>query len=215
MTLFGIIKTRSQVQQAVIDHLQGDLEKGGDHAGWMTPYLAEVERQMGLNPKSLPPVRAWVTANEFRKMPEEQIPVGVVVSPGLSDRPVKDGSKVYTAKWHIGIAIVVKGRDKEETGENAGLYAAACRGAMLQHQSLGGFAKAVDWLDEDYTNIKTEANRTLGSAQLIFEIEVGNTIQTLAGLVTVPEDPYDVPDSWPTAEKVTVDVEQLEEDDDD
>lgn len=198
MSLFGIIKTGGDVEQAVISHLEE----------WVTTYLAEIERQQGIPPKSLPTVDHWVSTNEFRKWAEEQTPVGVVISPGISDDPVKDGEGTYRAKWHVGIAVVIKGRNRAEVSENAKLYAAAVRGAMLQHRSLGGFARGVEWKDETYTDVPTKSERTMGSAQSVFEIEVPETINVFAGLVTKPEEPYEDPGDLPEAETVEVTVEK-------
>jgi hypothetical protein len=201
VSVFGMIKTGWDVEKQVIDHLEE----------WMTTYLAEVERQQEIDPQSLPPVRSWITSNEFRKMPEEQTPVGVVVSPGITDDPVKDGEGSYRAKWMVGIAIVIKGRTKTEVAEVAKLYAAAVRGAMLQHRSLGGFARGVEWKDESYSDVPSKDQRTLGSAQCIFEIEVPDTINVFAGLVAKPDDPYEDPGDWPEVEDASVTVEKEDE----
>lgn len=207
-TLFGLLKTGWDLEQAMILHLGGD---GKENPGWMTTYLAEVERQKEIKAESLPPVKSWVAANEFRKWPDEQMPVGVVLSPGLAEEPLRDGDGKYRAKWHVGVAVVVKGRKRSETAETAKLYAAAVRAAVLQHPSLGGFAQGVTWKDESYTDLPMETERTLGSAQLVFEVEVEDVIQSLAGLVEIPEDPYDVPDAWSEIESAEVTVTQQEE----
>lgn len=200
--MYGFLKSGYDLEQAVIRHLRGDLpDDDGDHPGWMTAYIAEIERQLGLDPKTIPVIKSYVTANEFRKWPEEQTPAILVVSPGLTDPPKKEGDGTYRGSFSLGVAAIAKGRTKQETQRTAKVYGAAIAGAMVQHPSLQGFARGLGWRDQSYTDIDSDEGRTLASSQNIFEIEVGNLVQAFGGPVVVPEDPYVDPGSWPEAKE--------------
>ena len=201
MTLFDIIKTGWDVEQAVMNHL--------DY--WLPAYLAEMERQRGIRARSLPMIKAFTSSNQFRKWPDERFPTCVVISPGIVGEPLRDGEGKYRARWAAGVAVVVKGRKRSEVSEAAKLYAAAVRGAMLQHPALENFAAGIDWIDETYTDVPVDDERTLGAAQGIFLVEVRDAVNTSAGLITAPEDPYNVARDWPTVQTTEIRVERLEE----
>ena len=208
MTLFDVMKTGWDVEQAVMNHL--------DY--WLPSYLAEIERQRGIRARSIPMIRAFTSSNQFRKWPDERFPTCVVISPGVVGEPLRDGEGKYRANWAAGVAVVVKGRNKSEVSEKAKLYAAAVRGAIVQHPALKAdgedeFAGGVDWVDETYTDVPVEDERTLGAAQGIFLVEVRDAVNTSAGLITAPDDPYNVPTDWPTVQTVEIRVERLEEED--
>jgi hypothetical protein len=59
---------------------------------WSGTYLAEMERQSGRAPASLPRVRGWATAADFETWPEDQVPRVLLVSPGLLGPPMADGN---------------------------------------------------------------------------------------------------------------------------
>lgn len=197
--MYGFLKSGYDVEQAVIRHLRGDRPDVKDgHLGWMTPYIAEVERQLGLDPETIPLIRSYVTANEFRKWPEEQTPGILVVSPGLTDPPLREGDGSYRGRFSLGVAAIAKGRTKEETQRNAKVYGAAVAGALIQHPSLEGFARGLEWRDQSYTDIDSDEGRTLASSQNIFQVEVSNLVLAFGGPVVSPEDPYEDPGDWPT-----------------
>lgn len=195
MSLFGPIIDKEAVEVAVRDHL----------VDWMPTYVAEMERQRGLNPGDLEAVREYVCTSDFKKWPEEALPTVAVICPGLDGEPSKDGSGDYTAPWQVGVAAIVAASDTALTRKAAGLYAAAIRGAILQHQSVSGLASGVDWVGERYDDIPEESGRTLASGQVIFRVWVPETIRANDGPVEPDVNP---PTDWPTADTVDVQVQK-------
>lgn len=168
---------------------------------WSGTYLAECERQRGLAPAALPRIRTWTIANEFETWPEDQLPCLLLVSPGLVDAPLPDGEGVYRAKFMLGLAVIVSARTGDETAALAKLYCAAMRAAILQHQSLEGLATGVEWLDENYDDLPSIDDRSLGAGQAIFSVEISGFARRWNGPTTpgeppvtdtdpLPEDPY-------------------------
>jgi hypothetical protein len=190
MSVFGPVVTGAHVEQAAILTLKT----------WLQTYVAELERQTGRDPESVPMPRAWGTVNEFEKWPEDQMPVALIISPGLEpNTPVAEGRGTYRAKWVLGVAIVCSARDEAQTNSLAKFYAAAVRATILQNPSLGGFARGVQWVGESYTDLPKVDERTLGTGQVIFSVEVGEVVDEKAGMRTPPDDPYTQPE-WPTVE---------------
>jgi hypothetical protein len=139
---------------------------------WGGTYLAECERQRGYGPGALPRVRAYTTAADFEKWPEDQLPCLLLVSPGLAEAPLADGAGSYRVKFSVGLAVIVSAATMDETAALSKLYVAAMRAAILQHQSLEGFASGVEWLDETYDDLPSVDTRSLGAGQCIFAVEV-------------------------------------------
>lgn len=188
--VFGEVLLGSNVEQAVIENLKT----------WFPTYVAEVERQEGIDPESIPLPRSYDTVNEFRKWPENQLPAVIVVSPGLAGVPMSEGDGRTRASWAIGIGVVASAKDKRSTNNLAKLYAATVRTLMLQQQSLGGIGMGTSWRHESYSDIPTDDGRTLGACQVILEVEAGDVVRTKAGLPVPPDNPYDPDPVWPTVE---------------
>lgn len=165
---------------------------------WLPAYIAEVERQEGLPAESMPMVRSYASVNEFIKFNEERLPALIVVSPGLSPTaPRKRGDGSYEAWYRVGAAVVAGGKNRETTRRNSQLYAAAIRGAILQHQTLGDFgATEIRWTGERNADVPDEMGRTLGSGGNTFDVLVPDVVNPRLGPLEPPEDPYE-PQTWP------------------
>ena len=122
---FGTIITPSQVEVWVEDFAKK----------WFVEYLAEVERQLGLDPQTYPDLRSYVRANDFDHWPEDQLPSLMVMNMGLADEPIKRNGG-WDAKWMIGAAIIVSGYDRNATRDLMNNYGAAFRAMILQTRSL-------------------------------------------------------------------------------
>lgn len=175
---------------------------------WSSTYLAEAERQSGRTVGSLPRIRAWTTAPDFEKWPEDQLPCVLLISPGLAVPPVPEGNGRYRAQFSLGLAAIVSTAKMDETAALAKLYCAVHRACLLQHQSLEGFAAGVTWLDENYDDLPSIDDRSLGAGQAIFAVEVDGISTRWNGPTTPDSEPPD-PDtdpipSDPTAERVVV-----------
>jgi hypothetical protein len=176
---------------------------------WSSTYLAESEAATGRVRGSLPRIRAWTTASEFEKWPEDQLPAVLLISPGLAAPPRADGGGSYRASFALGVAVIVSTARMDETAALAKLYCATFRACLLQHQSLEGFAAGVTWVDENYDDLPSIDDRSLGAGQAIFAVEVDG-ISTRWNGPPHPSDPL-TPDTAPlpddpTATAVAVEV---------
>lgn len=186
--VFGPIVTGRQVRLAMHAHLKL----------WIPTYLAEVARLEALDPATLPVFRSWVSALDLPdgRYEEHQMPSCVVVAPGLTTEPQRQGGAFITT-WAVSVGCVVSGQDRENTFELAEVYAAAVRSAVIQNSSLGGFATATDWLGERYDDIPNDMLRTLAAGSVQFAVEVQSAILPSGG----PDEPLvnPIPDPGPRA----------------
>lgn len=124
------------------------------------------------------------------------MPSCIIVAPGLLGEPVKRGG-LSIATWGVSVGCVVSGQDRENTFDLSELYAAAVRGCVVQHSSLGGFATATDWIGERYDDIPNDMLRTLAAGTVQFAVEVQGAIMPGEG----PDEPLvdPIPDPGPRA----------------
>ncbi len=201
MSVFGNLTGADRVEAEV----KATLEK------WMLTYLAEIERQRAIPARSLPNIRHYVHVNEFTKDSEDQLPLCVIISPGIAEQAAMQGDGSFNAKYVIGVGIVVSGSSQELSNNMAKWYGAAVRGALLQHQGLEGISVGIEWQDERFDDVPSSDSRNLASVQEVFLVEVPGITNERLGLMEPPEDPYDVPNGWPEAETVQVAITKEDE----
>lgn len=196
--LYGPIVSASDLEGAVIEQLRT----------WLPAYLREAERRTERDAGQLPNIRTFATTNEFQKWPEDQLPACIVISPGTTEAPKMDGEGTYRSIWMVGLALVVSTRDRKSTNEVAKLYGAYARAALLQHQRLPGLdVLGVDWNAERYDRVRTEDTRTIAAANLIFNIEVRETVNERLGPAEPPPEPVG---DMPGVERVEFTVQAKE-----
>lgn len=177
---FGFSISRKQV----CDDVQKTVE------AWIKEYLAEYERQQGLKPRTLPVFKDYTQVNEFRNWAQDETPVCVVVSPGLSDKPQKKGDGWYSGKFDIGIAAIVQANNRINTNKLANHYGPVIRQLMLQQSGFGGLINGIDFEDERYNDVPETEDRAQASVQVIFSVEVPGMVNDRLGVIEPSDDPY-------------------------
>jgi len=194
---FGPLVTGAHVERWALATLQE----------WHREYLAWAERASGLKARALPLPRAWVTSSDFERWPEEQTPCVLLLSTGLASEPTRDGRTRHHAKFSLGLAVVVEARDQATTDELAKLYVATFRTLLLQHQSLGGHAEGVEWVDEQYDVLPARGRRQLAAGQAVFRVDVRNVVTGRTGPQAPRPDPYPPLPDPPTVASTDVEVD--------
>lgn len=199
-TIFERIVTGADVEGWCIDCLRK----------WSGTYLAELERQHGVEAGTYQRVRQWVTAPSFDKWPEDQLPAVLLISVGLAEEPLKAGNGAYRARWQMGVACIVSASTQADAHAMAMLYIAAHRAILVQRPSLEGVAQGIVWQDENYDDLPYDDTRSLAAGQAIFTVEVDGVVTTGAGPL-VPSDPLqpttDPYPPWPRVQTSDVDVQ--------
>lgn len=192
MSLFGTITSDDQVEDAVLAIL----------SKWVPTYMAEVERQIGIDVGFYKRPITYTARTDFDHWPEEQLPMLMVIATGLEDDPPKDGYGKYRATFAVGVAGIVTSNERLYTRRYAFRLGAAVRGALVQHQSLdlalGGNVRGVKLVGGRNNELPTEDDRTIWATRQLFEIEVDDYISEGVGPLAPTSDPQPDPDDpWP------------------
>lgn len=185
MSGFGTIVSGKVVERAVAASLEI----------WMDGYLGEMERVDGYDANSIERPRGIVTASEFEKWPEDQLPVIVIISSGIQGKPTRRGDGSYEATWQIAVAPIASDMNSEETRDLASTMGAASRAALTQHKRLeselhpDGFGTSMEWVGEVPASIPFGDSRTLAAMMVMFLVTVDHVVEEAAGPRVPPENP--------------------------
>lgn len=201
-SVFGPIIVESEIDRVVMHHLRD----------WMPTYMREIERQIGLEQGSIPPPRTYMRRNRFDSYPEDQSPLAIVISPGLSgEDPSMDGEGNYNCWFGLGIGLSAIASSPDAADQVVKVQVAAARAIMLQKPHIGDLVSGVEWLDVDYVDVPLDFQdaKYVRMGRLAFRVYVEAVVNRYGGPLTQePPDPEEQPGSeWPTAEIVDVDIE--------
>lgn len=123
------------LNSAAIERVARDLLS--PDRGLLRIYLDEIVRQdtpelpsTGIDRLALPKtVRVRERARHFA---DDQLPAIILVCPGTSEQPRRDGSGVYDAKLPLAVTAIVKKGTEDLAREIAGIHAAAAAAVLLQ-----------------------------------------------------------------------------------
>lgn len=207
---FGPITSVDQLCEAVLATLREPPLPASNYP-LLAYYLAEKERQAGLDERSLPLPKSWVTdiVNDDDP-PEQELPRVVVYSAGLANTPVKRGGGLYEVTFSVGVGVVLRGGKRDETRQRLSAYVAALRTCVLQNGPTGIDAW-VEWLDEGYATRDASNRRTLGGGEVSFEMTVEMVSRDRYDLPAFPADPYADPDAPPVVDEADADVQSLDD----
>jgi hypothetical protein len=196
---FGPLFTPRTIERAMLTLLET----------WLPIYLAEVERQNGIDPCSIARPRLYVTSVEADLDPGEQLPAIVAVSPGTTEAPMREDG-AWSAWFQCSIVALVMAPEEMFVRDLAGYYAAAIRGAVLQHAGLGVDQVEATWWDgEEYQGEPgDQRNRTRGAAIVNFRVKVRDVVSTETGPLdpAAVADPCDPFPAITTVQEVDIDV---------
>ena len=193
---------------------------------WDRTYLQEVARRSDENVDELRPFRNWRVSFELEKMPEDTPPVCIIANRGINEPPKKHNSRQrpgqsYEAVWLYRIGCLLSARGKKINASPraerlAKMYTLAIRTALVQKrdeyepwEEQDRILGMIDWVDEGYDALESDADRTICLAWADFLV----TVPEAATWGTGPRKPVPEPDPgdpnipvWPVVEKVLVDI---------
>jgi len=203
-SIFGPLVSAVDIELAVAGVLQR----------WIDTYLLKAERHHGLEDRFLVRPRSIRISSEADKLPEDQLPALLVMSPGtVEDAPVMNGESDYTAVWELSISGVVAARGTPNgyslAMQYARLWAMAIRGVVVQQQDERGVFAWWDWQRERYDLIDADGERTIAAGRVSVQVQTYQTIRRWAGPIepavppAPPGDPGPDPE-WPVVETIEV-----------
>jgi hypothetical protein len=187
MSVFGQILSPAVVEQWIIDLSDK----------WFDEYLAEMERQRGLEPNYYPRLKSLVTANDFDGFwPEDNLPCLLVMNSGMAEPPARDGQGEWRTRWLFGIAVIVSTDTRKDTRSAMHDFSMAFTAMILQHRSLE-HPEAIlgtSWVDGRPSAIPAPEGdtRRLGAGQMMFNIDVKSVVSERG----TPPEPDPRPDPY-------------------
>lgn len=189
---------------------------------WQLSYLSEVARRAGAQADEYKPFRSFRVSHELEWMPEDQTPGLILVNGGLSDTPLKQGTKrpgqTYYATWNYQVGVLLSARGRKDRSipraqRIAKQYCLAMRLLLIQKRDdpaespdFKGVLGMMDWVDEGYDGVDADSDRTLCLAHTDFAV----TVPTAATWATGPLQPETVPEPeserWPAVTETDAEV---------
>ncbi len=182
----GDMLATDEVERRVMAHVQA----------WTPTCVAAIESKYGLAMRALGTVQSWDRASEFETFDEATPTSVLVVSPGMTGPPVRDGEGKYRATFEVVLGVLVESTTSPEARDLVGRWARAMSLAMTR-PGLEGVHGAARWMGEEFDVIPFEATRTMAAARIPFEVEFEDVLETWAGPTEPLEDPYEVPSAGP------------------
>lgn len=194
----GPVVSASQLEEQVRDVLQM----------WLHSYLGELEERVGRAVGSMPRPRSWTrTSGPAAGIHDRQIPRVIIRSPGPAS--IERHGTQFSGWFVVGVAVIVRGRDEDETRALAQDYTAALR--LLLTQVLPDVAADVQLDAEGYEVLDSNRERTHAGGELVVEYAIDGLADVDAGpgpedTPTQPPDPPPVFGEWTVVDEVFVDV---------
>lgn len=169
---YGEMADGSDVESAV----EATLRK------YLNDYLGRWERKTGRRTGSVQRPTKYIRNNseDFTTWPGHDFPAILLLSPGLTEQPVK-GNDSWSTRWFLGLACIALGDDEDEARAISRGVGSACRSLLLHHGGLLGFANGVTWVDERYDDLTYDDSRSIAASKLIFYVDVQRTASRFGG----------------------------------
>lgn len=179
---------------------------------WLPSYIAEYERQHGMQVGATPVPRGWVfTGRDLAKMPGDQLPCVVIMAGGITNPPRREGGQgLLTVTWAVDVGAVFAAAWGGMSRLHAQLYATAVHTLLQQRPVAVGDGAAVDWRAEGYDEMDFESSRSYSASIASFNLEVRGVGWADGGPpphVTPPVDPTVAFDPWVDVQDTEVTVE--------
>lgn len=207
MSIFGTFVSQWDVEQAVIATLRT----------WIRTYLAEVERQAGLDLNTLqrPPTPESIYGDvDFTAWQQDQMPAIIVIC-NPSGAPEGRASAGYEQVYEVQVGAGVIREEVDEARMHASYYGTAISGVILQHGSLGGIAQRTIMVSAPTVSLPVADVRVDALCVTVFHVFIDGIVTDAAGPdVPTPPDSPQYPGSpdgpwsdWPTVRSTSIDLD--------
>jgi hypothetical protein len=169
---------------------------------WLPSVLAEVNAAKGLHLKVPTVIDMPITVDALTAA---ATPAMAVAGSGLAGEPVRDGRGRYSAAYSITVRVLERAGGYRATARAVHAYSVAVRTALIQHRSLGGIARSVEWSAEEYSVIDPDKVRTLAGVDVGFIVTLPYVLdERLAPSGSPPASPDLITPDRPTVTSVDV-----------
>jgi len=151
-------------------------------------HLAAQERRRDLSPQTLErlkTVQHW--AAPLDRLSSDTHPSALVGSVGTARAPERNHDDGIDVAWQVAVEVGVMGQSRRDTLRRRDWTAWTVIECLLQRTPRDGVVSALRLSDVEYVD-EGDAQRILGTARILFEVDVPNMV-TIAGL-PVHDDPH-------------------------
>lgn len=213
---FGAFVSRGSVERAVLELLQSS--PAGLNPPLILYYLAEAERQEGLEPHTLDPPRTYRGGVDFTVFQGDEFPaiIALVAPMGTPERH----ERAEYAQWfEVQAAALVSAENEDDARPLADAYGIALAALVAQNGGLGpsrvsaGEPFAIKTNLGAFPSVEFAVNATTARNLLRTTVTFQTLVQpvlTERGPGQFQADPYGVPLDTPTVETITVDIQASE-----
>jgi hypothetical protein len=125
------------------------------------------------------PVPKSITrAATFDRFVENQLPALVIVSPGITEVPLKKGggtSKRWNISWDILVGVAVTAKTKEAVHDLCRLWCYAIRACIVDFPGCDGACTQTEWVGEQYQYLTSDSRRSLAMGAVGFVSSIEGT----------------------------------------
>lgn len=205
MSVFGQLVSRASIVQAILTLLTEPPAQGAGPL--LLYYLADVERQLGLTPRTLPVPpgpSSYRSEVDFETFQAEWLPlIGVDAQP--TGRVERHEGGEYGQWYQVQAAAIVADDDEDQARTYADAYAIAIAAAIVQNGSLGGIATRTLLTTAPMVEYVNPDVRQVSRATVQLQTYVQPVLVEYAGKpMSWPADPYSIPEDWPEVETVNI-----------
>jgi hypothetical protein len=199
-------------------------------ARWLPTLLADSERIHGIAPGSTERPRDYDSPAELAKFPEQQIPLILAITAGLTGPPHRYGDGMYAGHWGLTYTALVHGPTERDTKMQESVYGVALRMlGVRQLADLGRIDTGPDprtldlfgvtgpllttplftilgatYEDEGYALESLSRRKTLLGPSVEFTVQVRDHVTDGQALAAPDPDPLGDPGPYPAAETVAL-----------
>lgn len=189
VSAIGPVVSRGNVTQAVLTTL----------AAWLETYLADLERQNGLNLNDVPrpPTPESVHgALDFLAWRRDLTPEVIVIAEPYGEAELF-GEGQYSQWYEVQIGTVIVTDDESTSTQIADIYGAAIEGCIAGNGDLSGLAERTRMIVASKTEFEDAAVRGVQRSVVVFRTLIENVVsETTRPAVPVPDgqlppEPFD------------------------
>lgn len=205
---YGPAVSQHQIEQAVIALLEGVPADG--EAPLIVYYLAEQERQNGLDQQSLEQPGMYRGGTDFEQWKGDESPLIIVVVKTLGS-PERLDTVQYRQDFQVQVAAVIEKETEGEARRNTSLYGVALMKLVSDHGSIGPnpydpsvrlatHTEITGYPIADFA-VNAQTARNIMRAVVTFNMRVAPVVAQ-GGPLSFTGSPYTSPESWPSVETV-------------
>jgi hypothetical protein len=172
---------------------------------WMPTYLAWIKQDKGL-PYDIALPKRYANVIEDLEWPDYALPAILVATAKTDGTPDVLGDGSYSVNWLVAVSAIIRGQNPAMSRSLASYTELAVRMVLLQHGTLGGYARSTRWTGLAQTrpvSDPTGNGRFLGEGTSTFIVSTDEAVYWNRGPLIPYEGAYE---DLPEVESITIEA---------